>query len=125
MSFGEWLDSEIESLTAEISKERSIPAGDTAWAQAALIHARQMRDVGTTMGFELVTFITGNLCEIFESIAAGASPRNELIDCHIDALLLAKQERYCHLRPEELLELSTGLRRILDVDSASTDGSAK
>jgi hypothetical protein len=84
-----------------------------------------MRDVGTTMGFELVTFITNNLCEIFEAIIAGASPRNEIIDCHIDALLLAKQEQYRHLRPEQLPELNSGLRRVLEVASNPSSGTLK
>jgi len=125
MSFGDWLDGEIESLTAEIKKGRAAPASDVSWAEAAVMHARQIRDVGTTMGFELVTFITNNLCEIFEAIIAGAGPRNEMIDCHIDALFLAKQEQYRHLRPEQLPELRTGLRRVLEVSNTPSSGTVK
>jgi hypothetical protein len=117
LSFGDWLDGEIESLTAEIQKGKLAPAGEVSWAEAATIHARQIRDVGTTMGFELVTFIANNLCEIFEAIVAGSGPRNEMIDCHIDALFLAKQDQYRHLRPEQLPELSIGLRRVLEVSN--------
>lgn len=125
LSFRDWLDSEIESLTAQIQKGRSAPASDVSWVDAALTHARQMRDVGTTMGFELVTFISSNLCEIFEGIKAGAGARNEMIDCHIDALFLAKQEQYRHLRPEQIPELSTGLRRVLEVANISSGDSGK
>lgn len=125
MSFGDWLDGEIESLTAAINNGKSLPAEDASWAEPAVIHARQIRDVGTTMGFELVTFISTNLCEMFESIIAGAGARMDLIDCHIDALFLAKQEQYRHLRPDQLPELSTGLRRILDVAGASTGETEK
>jgi hypothetical protein len=125
LSFGDWLDGELEALIAEIRKGRSVSAGDVNWAEAATMHARQIRDVGTTMGFELVTFITNNLCVMFEAIIAGASPSNEMIDCHIDALLLAKQEQYRHLRPEQLPELSSGLRRVLEVASNPAIGTLK
>jgi hypothetical protein len=125
MSFGDWLEGELETLLTQLRKGSSANAGDVSWAETAIIHARQIRDVGTTMGFELVTFITNNLCEILEAIIAGAPPRNEMIVCHIDALLLAKQEKYRHLRPEQLPELSSGLRRVLAVASTSTSGTLK
>jgi hypothetical protein len=112
--FGDWLQTEVDSLIAEIRKGRTASLGDVSWAETAAMHARQIRDVGTTMGFELVTFITNNLSEMFEAIIGGASARNEIIDCHIDALLLAKQDQYRHLRPEQLPELSIGLRRVLE-----------
>jgi hypothetical protein len=125
LSFSDWLEGELKALIAEIRNGKTASAGDVSWAEAATIHARQIRDVGTTMGFELVTFITNNLCEMFEAIVAGANPSNEIIDCHIDALLLAKQEQYRHLRPEQLPELSSGLRRVLEVASNPAIGTLK
>jgi len=122
MGFGDWLEGEMEALLLQLRKASTAGAGDLSWAEAAIIHARQIRDVGTTMGSELVTFITNNLCEILEAILAGVPPRNEMIVCHIDALLLAKQEKYRHLRPEQLPELASGLRRVLEV--ASTPAAA-
>ncbi len=125
LSFGDWLDGEIDALIAEIRKGRSVAEGNVNWAETAAMHARQIRDVGTTMGYELVTFITNNLCIMLEAIIAGASPSNEMIDCHLDALLLAKQEKYRHLRPEQLPELSIGLRHVLEVTSNSAKGTLK
>lgn len=119
LNFGDWLDREVKSLTAEISKGKSAKSDDLSWAAAAGIHSRHMRDVGTTMGFELVTFIANNLSRMFEVIVAGGKLQHaaidyEVIDCHIDALLLAKQEQYRHLRPEQLPDLSSGLKRVLE-----------
>ena len=115
MSFPDWLEGELKVLIAQLRKGGAASPGDVSWAETAIIHSRQIRDVGSTMGFELLTFITNNLCEILEANIAGAPPHNEMIVCHIDALLLAKQEQYCHLRPEQLPELSSGLRRVLEV----------
>ena len=39
------------------------------------------------MGFELVTFIANNFCDILDAIKAGAPYDKNMIDCHIDALL--------------------------------------
>ena len=125
LSFSEWLDAETAALIAEIRKGRSASADEVIWAETAVTHARHIRDVGTTMGFELVTFITNNLCAMFEAIIAGATPSNEMIDCHVDALLVAKQEKYRHLRPEQLPELSQGLRRVLEVASNPAIGTLK
>ncbi len=122
LGFRDWLDAEISELAAQVRKGRSGQPTGVAWAEAALIHCRQIRDVGATMGFQLVTFIAGNLCEMLDGVVAGATPRNEMIDCHIDALYLAKQEQYRHLSPEQLPELSGGLRRVLEVAHTGTTG---
>ena len=125
LGFGDWLNGEIELLSAAIQKGRPALSNDTVWVETALTHARQIRDVGTTMGFELVTFIASNLSQVLEAVLAGAGPKKEMIDCHIDALLLAKQEQYRHLRPEQLPELSSGLLRVLEASSAPRTDSPK
>jgi len=125
LGFANWLDREVDALMAEIRRGRLANSGDLSWAETAAAHSRHIRDVGTTMGFELVTFITNNLCEIFEAIIAGASPHNEMIDCHIDALLLAKQEQYRHLQPEQFPELNSGLRRVRELASDPSSGTLK
>jgi hypothetical protein len=122
LGFRDWLDGEIADLAAQIRKGRAEHAAEVAWAEAALVHCRQIRDVGATMGFQLVSFIAGNLCEMLDGIVAGANPRNEMIDCHIDALYLAKQEQYRHLTPDQLPELSGGLRRVLEVANIGASG---
>jgi hypothetical protein len=125
MGFSDWLEGELKALITQLRKVGTANPGDVSWAETAIIHSRQIRDVGSTMGFELVSFITNNLCEILEAIITGTPARNEMITCHIDALNLAKQEQYRHLRPEQLPELSSGLRRVLEVASTPTAGTSK
>ena len=112
--FGEWLDQELAELGELIRQGETNASDDGAWADAAYLQCLRIRDVGTTMGFDLVTFVANNLCEIFEAINSGAEYRSDLVDCHIQALLFAKQERYRNLRPEQLPELSSGLRRVIE-----------
>ncbi len=74
----------------------------------------QLRDSGTTMGLELVTFVADNLCQVLETIRNGAQYDRAMIDCHIDALALVRTEPYRKLRPEQLPEMTDGLCRVLE-----------
>jgi hypothetical protein len=114
LGFGDWLDEELRQLGDAIERCASQDTRDSEAADAARLHCRHIRDVGTTMGYELASFVANNLCEIFASIKAGAEYRGDLVDCHFQALLLAKQEQYRNLRPEQLPELSSGLRRVAE-----------
>ncbi len=122
--FADWLDREMQDLVKAIQADASNASMDD-WIGAAHLHSRRLRDVGTTMGFELITFVANNLCEIFDTMRAGAEYRSDLIDCHIEALMLVRQERYRGLRPEELPELTSGLRRVVEYASTLSARAAK
>ncbi len=111
--FSQWLDRELSEL-GELIRQGEAHDYDAAWSDAAYQQCHRIRDVGTTMGFDLVTFVANNLCEIFATISSGGEYRADLVDCHIQALLFARQERYRNLQPEQLPELSSGLRRVIE-----------
>jgi hypothetical protein len=108
-----WLDQELRTL---IDITHHVRAGTAApgWREMICLHGGHLRDVGTTVGFSLLTFIAGNLCEILDSPHAGGERDAELIACHVDALLLARQKQYRDLRPDQLPELSSGLRQVAE-----------
>jgi hypothetical protein len=112
--FCDWLDRELAELGELIRLNEADDSGQTDWTETAYLQCVRMRDVGTTMGFELVTFIANNLCEIFQAVNGGAEYRGDLVDCHMQAMLLARQEQYRNLRPDQLPELSSGLRRVVE-----------
>jgi hypothetical protein len=116
--FDDWLNNEMQSLADEIKRAQS---GDpeTSWIEIANAHSRQLRDVGTTMGFELLTFIANSLCEVFDAVIAGAECNMESITCHLDALFLARQRPYRSLKPEQVPELTSGLKRVADFINTS------
>lgn len=111
--FDEWFGKELEALTDVVRKAQTGEA-PSDWIDVTNRHARHLRDVGTTMGSELLTFIAGSLCEILDEIDAGAQCNIDSITCHIDALYLARQRRYWGLKPEQVPELTRGLRRVVD-----------
>ena len=77
------------------------------------------------MGFELVTFVAANLCDIIDAMKVGAVYDKGTVACHMDALHLAKTERYRHLRPEQVPEMTSGLRRIGKIASIIPDGNSR
>ena len=113
LGFDEWLDGELAELIGWIERAKSGEAVEE-WIEAAQFHSNQLRDVGTTVGFELLTFIANTLCTILDGIEAGAECNMESLICHIDSLLLIRQKQFRHLRPDQVPELSRGLHRVAE-----------
>jgi hypothetical protein len=63
--------------------------------------------------------VAKTLCEVLESIRAGAIYEKEMIDCHINALFYVVKEPYRNLTKEQISELSGGLRRVAGIASIS------
>jgi hypothetical protein len=116
--FDDWLDKELQALAEAVRKAEE---GHEArgWIDTINGHARQLRDVGTTMDSELLTYIAGSLCMVLDEMAAGAKFNRESISCHVDALFLARQRRYRGLKPEQVPELIAGLRSVVEHISTS------
>lgn len=124
IDFVDWLDRELKELAGSARQVVANP-GDTAAIDRTHQACCQLRDVGGTMGFELVTFVANNFCNILEAIKAGAPYDKDMIDCHMDALLLARTDQYRHLRPEQVPEMSRGLRRVVELASTAAAREAK
>jgi chemotaxis protein histidine kinase CheA len=108
--FTDWLNEGFNRLQAAIQLVEAYPENDTL-LDDAFRSCRELRDVGTTMGYELVTFVADRLCEVLDAVRDGAGYDKELISCHLDALQLAGQDSYKNVSPEQVPELCDGLRR--------------
>jgi hypothetical protein len=113
LGFDDWLDGELTELIGAVERAKAGEAVDE-WIDTAQFHTNQLRDVGTTVGFELLTFISNTLCTILDGIKAGAECNVESLTCHIDALLLIRQKEFRHLRPDQVPELSRGLHQVAE-----------
>jgi hypothetical protein len=129
VGFDEWLEQEIQALANLI---RRAQAGDAEpdWIEIANFRSRQLRDVGTTMDSELLTFIADALCQVLDAMAAGTerdfdSIISHIIMCHIDALLLIRHKSYRRLKPDQLPELTNGLRKVVNCVCPSPNSNAK
>ena len=109
----DWVDRELKVLSDAF---RSAKGSVIAEAKIEEIHRAccQLRDTGTTMGLELLTFVSDNLCHVLEAIKNGASYEPAMIECHIDALNLAQKEPYRSMSPEHFPDMASGLKRVLE-----------
>ena len=112
--FSDWLDQELQQLNVNLAEIEKKP-GDMEVVERADIICAQLRDIGATMGYELITFVAGSLCAILESIKSGAAYDKDMIDCHMNALFLARTDPYRNLSPHQVPEMSSGLRRIVEL----------
>lgn len=111
--FDNWLDTELQEL-ANLIKSAELGAAGRDWIERANLHSRQLRDSATTLQFELLSFIANSLCDVLDVIPMDNNYNMESITCHMDALMLAKQKSYRRLRPEQVPELTRGLRRVVE-----------
>ena len=116
VGFPDWLDRELQELSAMIAQLNS---EDKSALDRAYLSCAQLRDVGATMGYELVTFVAKNLCDILDALKAVAIYDKNMIDCHVNALYLARTEAYRSLRPEQVPEMALGLRRVVELASTN------
>ena len=119
-----WLDGELDALV-ELVRNAQAGTAEPQWTEAVEAHSRQLRDVGATIGFELLTFVANNLCATLEGMNPHDPSKTDSIACHVDAMLLARQRRYRKMRPEQLPELTKGLRLVAETVSIHPDDAAK
>ncbi len=119
VTFSDWFDQQVQAIVDVLPKTDD--ARIVNWVDIAHFHCRQLRDVGTTMGFQLVTFIAGNFCEVLDAIKAGAEPNKDLINLHVEALRMSKQDRYQRMTPADFPELSSGLNRLVALAKTGAD----
>lgn len=111
-NFETWVDmalSEIVRITRSLPKD----SADMPAIEALHRNSAYLLDVGTTMGFALITFVAKNFCEVLEAMQNGATFRKALIECHVGALQLARQDRYRGLRLDQVADMTDGLRQLL------------
>ena len=108
--FTDWLTEELNRLQSAIQLVEVYPDNETL-LEDAFRSGCQLRDVGTTMGYGLVTFVASRLCEVLDTVRGGAGYDKDLVSCHLDALQLAGQEAYRNVSPDQVPDLCNGLRR--------------
>jgi hypothetical protein len=111
--FDSWLDTELQEL-ASLIKGAELGEAVPGWIESANFHSRQLCDSATTLQFELLSYIANSLCDVLDVIQTDQNYSMESITCHIDALMLARQKSYRRLRPEQVPELTKGLRRVVE-----------
>ncbi len=84
-NFAEWLGDEISKL--EAARARTKETGmNGADGESFYIHAHDLKGLGGTYDFPLITRLAGSLCRLVEEPAHRAAAPAALIDAHINAI---------------------------------------
>lgn len=89
--FNQWLNDEITKLESARAVIRTKGLNDETGAQLYL-HAHDLKGLGTTYEFPLVTRLAGTLCKLLEDPAKRLSAPMALVDAHIDAIRAAVRD---------------------------------
>ena len=112
--FDGWLDTELQEL-ASLIKSAELGKADSGRSRT---RKGNQPSGGTAapgpLQFELLSFIANSLCDVLDVIQRDNRDNMESITCHMDALMLARQKSYRRLRPEQVPELTKGLRRVVE-----------
>ena len=90
-NFGQWLADEITKL--EGSRQQVKVAGATTETMEHLyLRAHDLKGLGTTYGYPLITRIAGSLCRMIDDRDKRIHAPLELVDAHIDAIKAAVRD---------------------------------
>ncbi len=89
--FAQWMQDELDKLEAARAAVRE--KGMTAQtAETLYMRAHDLKGLGTTYEFPLVTRIAGSLCKLIDNPATRANAPLPLVDAHIDAIKAAVRD---------------------------------
>jgi hypothetical protein len=87
-NFAEWLQDEVTKL--EAARQRVRAEGLTTEASENLyLRAHDLKGLGATYEFPLITRIAGSLCKLIDDQEKRADAPLKLVDAHIDAIKAA------------------------------------
>lgn len=90
-NFTQWLNDEIAKLEAARQTVRA--QGMTAETMENLyLRAHDLKGLGTTYGYQLITRIAGSLCRLIDDKEKRAGVALDLVDAHIDAIKAAVRD---------------------------------
>jgi len=90
-NFTQWLADEISKL--EASRQQVKVNGATAETMEHLyLRAHDLKGLGTTYGYQLITRIAGSLCRMIDDREKRVHAPLELVDAHIDAIKAAVRD---------------------------------
>lgn len=90
-NFTQWLNDEISKLeTARATVKTDGVSVETM--ENLYLRAHDLKGLGTTYGYQLITRIAGSLCRLIDDKDKRATVPLELVDAHIDAIKAAVRD---------------------------------
>lgn len=90
-NFGQWLQDELTKLDAARARIRAEGVNQQT-AEGLYLRAHDLKGLGSTYGFPLVTQLAGSLCKLIDEPSTREKASLFLIDAHIDAIKAAVRD---------------------------------
>lgn len=90
-NFAQWLNDEVAKLEAARQVVRSEGASPETM-ETLYLRAHDLKGLGATYGFPLITRVAGLLCRLIDDRAKRVNAPMALIDAHIDAIKAAVRD---------------------------------
>ena len=90
-NFSQWLADEITKLEAARQQVKDLGI-NVETMESLYLRAHDLKGLGTTYGYQLITRIAGSLCRMIDDKEKRASTPMELVDAHIDAIKAAVRD---------------------------------
>jgi hypothetical protein len=117
--FGDWLLEELAKLEAAHKAIRTPGAGD-AEMEEFYRRAHDLKGLGTTYGYPIVSQFAGSLCKLIDSPEGRAKAPAQLLDSHVLAIQAAVRQKVTEashpMGKALLLELSGQVARYASAD---------
>jgi hypothetical protein len=92
--FTQWLQDEIDKLETARAAIRA-DGLTVATAEALYVRCHDLKGLGSTYGFPLITRIAGSICKLMDEPAMRPVVPIFLVDAHIDAIRAAVRDNIC------------------------------
>lgn len=90
-NFSQWLADEITKLETARQQVRTQGA-NVETMENLYLRAHDLKGLGTTYGYQLITRIAGSLCRLIDDKEKRAAAPLDLVDAHIDAIKAAVRD---------------------------------
>ena len=112
--YPDWLEEDLASLQEAILVANQDGGQDRAALDAIYRKAAQIRDLGTSFDFPLITAAADSLCELIYRLVENQAYDPKSIDCHVTALKYLKQPKSQTAEDKQSLPLVRGLRALAE-----------
>lgn len=89
--FGQWLNDELVKLDAAVAAVRA-EGFNTQTAETLYFRAHDLKGLGSTYGFPIVTRIAASLCKMMDDAAIRLQAPWALVEAHVDAIKAAVRD---------------------------------
>ena len=112
--YPDWLEKDLLSLQEAIAVANENGGQDQVALDTIYRKAAQIRDLGTSFDFPLITAAADSLCELVYRLIENQAYDSRSIDCHVTALQYLKQPKSQTADDKQSLPLVRGLKALVE-----------